>query len=72
MIDAISSLEANCMARRDRDWRSDPAEAWIWGICVGWSDVQLAIVQATHGWSDEKIETLRRYRAEFELARVKG
>jgi hypothetical protein len=70
MIDALSSLEANCMARRDQDWLSDPAEAWIWGICVGWSEKQLVIVQAEHGWSDEKIETLRRYRDE--MARVRG
>lgn len=65
------------MATDSRDWGLDRGDAWLYGLFCGWDceddhehdDVcggedAMIEVGAQHGWSEEDIARLRRYRAE--------
>lgn len=62
-IDVFESLrKAVTMSLRDQ--ARNPADAWIYGILVGWGDA-LPEVAARHGWNDEAVVRLRMLRAVF-------
>lgn len=64
-IDVFASLR-NSLAFFPLDRSQRPADAWIYGIIVGWGDA-LPEVAARYGWNDEAIVRLRTLRAVFEL-----
>lgn len=57
-----------------KDWALEKEDAWLYGIVVGWdaddpddpddSSCMLEL-QRHHGWSDEAIVKLRRFRQEW-------
>jgi hypothetical protein len=50
-IDPIASMR-DAMVFDTRDWSVSAADAWLYGIVVGWGSA-LAHVAARHGWNAE-------------------
>ena len=59
------SLEEAVVLGGMRDWSEDPADAWIYGVVVGWGTAVQEVADR-HGWSDEEVRRLGRMRAAFE------
>ena len=60
--EALSSL-SRTVAFHARDWGQHRGDAWLYGVLVGWEDDALPKLAQQHGWSEEYVERLRRYRA---------
>lgn len=50
------------VACHSRDWGAWHRDAWLYGILVGWSGEAMRELAERHGWSDEDVARLRRYR----------
>ena len=46
-----------------RDWAANEADAWVYGILIGWSDTDLAAAATRWGWPAAAVAQLRRQRA---------
>lgn len=64
-IDVFDSLR-NAVGFCTHLWAEQPADAWIYGILVGWGD-SLPSIAARHCWTEEDTNRLRVLRAVFEL-----
>jgi hypothetical protein len=75
MADALRRAGA-MMTSDSRDWARDRSDVWLYGLLVGWEceeqhehdevcggDDGLREVAALHGWDEETVARLRRYRA---------
>lgn len=61
----IASIQST-LAFDSRDWGKDRADAWLWGIVIGWDgdpengeDSAMDEVAALHGWDAEAVARLR-------------
>lgn len=61
---ALTSLRST-MAHNSRDWSTDRADAWLYGVVCGWDDV-LDDVAAEHGWDPASVARLRAMHAAVE------
>ena len=68
--ETLSSL-SRTVAFAPGDWTERRADAWVYGILVGWDDDEDALQELAeqHGWSEEQVARLRRYRAAIVNAR---
>jgi hypothetical protein len=46
-----------------RDWGQDSADAWLYGVIVGWDGPAMKELAEKHRWSSETVARLRRLRA---------
>lgn len=69
-IDVFRSLRG-ALAFSSLDYLQRPADAWIYGVIVGWGDA-LPEVAARHDWTGEAVVRLRTLRAVFELVEEKA
>lgn len=58
------------LAKSPRDWAANPEDAWLYGVLVGWDGEEGAMeeVAAAHGWSEDTVARLRRYREAVEVS----
>jgi hypothetical protein len=79
LIEVFESL-ARVLTSSSRDWGEYWADAWLYGVLVGWGcedahghddvcggDAAMRGMAAKHRWDDETVARLRRYR---EAARI--
>lgn len=69
--DPIKAL-GDCLAFNSRDWAGNKADAWIYGIVLGWDDDHpetdaMAEVAAEVGWDEYDVARLRRLHARWVL-----
>ncbi|NYD39920.1 hypothetical protein [Nocardioides panaciterrulae] len=61
------------LAFNSRDWAQDRADAWLWGVVLGWDADENEVgeesamdeVAARHGWDASEVARLRRLHAQF-------
>lgn len=54
-----------------RDWGADPADAWLFGVVMGWgTQASIDDVTRAHGWAPQDVERLRRLHAAYQKAMV--
>ena len=63
----LSSKESlhNTLAFNARDWSEDKADAWLWGIIIGWDKNSMEEIQQKHGWTEASVKRLRTLHKEF-------
>jgi hypothetical protein len=62
--DPLRSLEIT-ITTNTRDWSARRADAWLYGILVGWSIEDLPKVAARHHWPTHTVARLQRLRAAY-------
>ncbi|MFB7867310.1 hypothetical protein [Streptomyces sp. NPDC056069] len=71
------------MTRSPRAWDTDPDDAWVYAVLIGWDceqqhehtdacPAQLDEMAAIHGWSSARVEAIRKHRAALALAGPNG
>jgi len=55
----------NTLVHNARDWSIDKADAWLWGIIVGWDAGSLKQLQKQHGWNQETVRRLQQLHKKF-------
>lgn len=65
----FESLE-NVLSFNARDWSTDRADAWLWGIICGWDEISLKELVIQHKWDAITVARLRRLRSNFVDAQI--
>lgn len=59
-------LAKKAMIGSARDWSMNAADAWLWGVIVGWDDASLVALRGRHHWTSADVEQLKAMRVEEE------
>ena len=59
--DLLCPLASICSAMvfASKDWSLNKADAWIYGVAVGWDDKSLVELKQKFNWSNETIDRLK-------------
>lgn len=82
MFEGLNTL----MVTSSRDWSGYAPDAWLYGVFVGWDcedehevhddscggNAVMGELAAEHGWSEETVARLRRYRAAVRAEAERG
>jgi hypothetical protein len=73
--DPIRAL-SDMLVFNSRDWGANKADAWLWGIILGWDDLDedesaMDELAERHGWDQNDIARLRRLHENFRRLAVK-
>ena len=71
---------ASLIALNSRDWGTDEADAWLYGIVLGWgpdpddpeSGSALPDLARRHGWTPQQVARLERLHTNFERLKLPG
>jgi len=66
-LDLNNPLHAlySCMSFPSRDWSVNKQDAWMYGIVVGWSEVDAGVIERRHRWDDATMLRMKKLHEEF-------